>query len=299
MKQTELHKLIQNYAATGIIDDALIPYYDQHGRWRGDTIMWKPPIGPSILKMISASILSESRRVIYDKMGPVLRTSFYWTGTNPLTLVYSEIHGSLVVTSNASVHGTNLRRVGGHLMAKTKRRIYLPQLREVGGSFKALKGFLLLAPRLRVVGRNLLIAGYVPPLLESVGGIFSAYWTFGFDSSRLRHVGGSLILHKAETVILAALESIGGGFLLGDHTRSLHAPQLHTIGGDFLATSVTKLRAPRLLCVGGDMDTLSAKGYYHPSIKVGGSWTTYPGAIEDWVARDAARRALKCKPFFL
>jgi len=299
MNQTELHKLIQKYAATGIIDDALIPYYDQHGRWRGDTIKWMIPIGRSIRKMIRASILPESRRVMYDKMGPILRTSFHWTGNNPLTIVYSEIHGSLVVASNASVHGVNLRRVGGHLIAQTNRRIYLPQLREVNGSFKALKGFLLRAPRLRVVGRNLLLAGYVPPLLESVGGIFCAYWTFDFESSRLRHVGGSLILHKAGTVILAALESIGGGFLLGDHTRSLHTPQLHTIGGDFLATSVTKLRAPRLLCVGGDMDTLSAQGYYHPSIKVGGTWTTYPGAIQDWEQRLAVMKVLKREPFYL
>ena len=213
MKQTELHKHIQKFAATGIIDDALIPYYDQHGRWRGDTIKWMIPIGRSIRKMIRASILPESRRVMYDKMGPVLRTSFYWTGTNPLTLVYSEIHGSLVVTSHASVHGVNLRRVGGHLIAQTNRRIYLPQLREVNGSFKALKGFLLRAPRLRVVGRNLILAGYVPPLLESVGGIFCSYWTFGFESSRLRHVGGSLILNKP-WIVPQSMETISPFFSL-------------------------------------------------------------------------------------
>jgi hypothetical protein len=38
MKQIEILCHVQRYAATGIIDDSLIPCYDQDGHWRGGSL---------------------------------------------------------------------------------------------------------------------------------------------------------------------------------------------------------------------------------------------------------------------
>lgn len=292
MKQEELLHHIQNYAITGIIDDGLVPYYDQFGQWRGDSINWTAPL-PSAHKQISKSVLPESRRTTLSRSGTVLLTSFYWRGDSPATIIHCEIKGSLVVTDNASVHAANLRRVGGHLVIHSNHRIYLPLLQFVGGNFEAMKGFLLRAPRLREVGGDMMVVGHVPPRLETVGGRLGAYWLFEFESPRLRHVGGALVAPKSEVVLTPLLETIGGGLLQGNRAHRLHAPSLRTVGGDFLAASVTDMRVPRLRIIGGDMDTRGAQGYYHPAVRVEGEWTTCPGAVEDWTKRLAARLAIR------
>ena len=293
MKSKELFPHIQNFAATGIIDDALIPCYDQDGRWRGYGIRKADPDQHPALQKIGKSILPESRRTRTSRLGTVLLTSFHCCNKNPLTLCYCEIQGDLAVSGNVSIHGANLRHIGGHFLADTDHRIYFPQLTTVGGNFEAVKGFKLMAHRLREVGGNLVVAGHIPPRIESVGGRLGVYWIFTLQADHLRRVGGALLAPKAEAVVVPVLESIGGGFLLNHMTRKVQAPCLRSVGGDFLAETVTDMRVPRLRAVGGDLDSRSAKGYYHPEVRVAGEWTICPGAMEDWAKRLAARLAIR------
>lgn len=293
MTKIELHHHIQQYSKTRKIDDALLPCFDQNGRWQGESACKADPALYSALKKLNKAVLPVSRRTIRSRFGTVLRTSLHWSGDNPLTLTYCAIEGSLTVIGNASVHAANLRHIGGSFFGHTGHRIYLPQLTTVAGSFEVGKGFLLTANRLRDVGGDLVVVGRIPPRIRSVGGRLGAYWVFDLRADQLLRIGGALVAPKAEVVVVPKLESIGGGLLLGHRARRLHAPLLRSVGGDLLAASVTDMRAPRLRDIGGDMDTRAALGYYHPHVRVGGDWTICPTALADWTRREAARRAIR------
>lgn len=226
-------------------------------------------------------------------MGPVLLTSWYTASDVEVRLEYAEIRGSLIACGDKPVLAAALRYIGGHCSTTNTRRIDMPNLVHVGGNLEAASSFRLQAPRLRTVGGRLKITGTIPPLLESVGRSLSTFWGFDFCAPKLKHVGGILIPHKAELVDVPVLEAIGGGLLLANTNRRINAPMLRSIGGDFLASSTTNLRAPKLRTIAGDMDTRAAKHYYHPDIRVGGQWTICPGAVDDWLIREAARQAIR------
>jgi hypothetical protein len=295
MQQHEILKHIQHYVSKGIIHDALIPFFDQDGKWRGDEIKWQPSDLARESVRMRESFLPSSRRTRTTRSGTVLRTTFYRQGNESVMIKYYSIEGSLIVNGNAVIHAANLHHLGGHLITQSNARIYIPNLVSVRGNFEAMKGFLLKAPRLREVGGDMMVTGYVPPKLESVGGRLGVYWVFELNFTRLQLVGGSLMAPKAEVIIAPLLETIGGSFLANNSTRKVHTPKLRSIGGDFLIGSVTDLRAWLLRTIGGDMDTRCAKGYYHPAIRVGGQWTICPGSVEDWLMRAKVREVIRTK----
>jgi len=148
---------------------------------------------------------------------------------------------------------------------------------------------------LRRVGGNVLISGNVLPKLETVGGRYGIRWAFFFHSPKLTHVGGGLVPHKATDIIAPELETVGGDLLTTHPAKKIHAPKLKSVGGSFQAGSVVELHVPLLRSVGGNMDTQSVEGFYTSYIHVGGEWIAYPGALEDWQRRYAARMAMRCE----
>jgi len=292
-------KHIEKYLATGVVPDALIPYYDQHGKWFGAPGIWFHTKRCARLDAITSSHLSESRRSYRDRSGIVLRTSYIWRGNTNIHLNYSKINGSLNVKGNGMIHAPWLREIGGSLISTTSQRVCLPNLRKVDGYFEVMRTFDLLVPRLHHVGGRAKILGLIPPSLATVGKSLGVYWCFRAESDRLKCVGDYLALTKAETVKLSDLQTIGGSFLLTVQTQVIHTPRLQSIGGDFLAESVHDLHAPVLRSVGGNLDSTSARGFYHPRINVGGTWAICPGDAEDWWRRDAARKLMKGKTIML
>jgi len=290
---------IENYTTTGVIHDALIPYFDQHGKWIGAPGIRSCAKSSRHLDRIKSSYLSASRRTSRDRAGTILRTSFVWRGSKSVHLTHSGIQGSLIVEGNANIHAAGLRHVYGSLISSTDKRVYLPNLRTVGGHFEFMHTFGLHVPRLHHVGGRAKMLGLLPPSLATIGKSLGVYWCFEAESDRLQNVGGSLVLTNAVIIHFPELVAIGGSFLLTFKTHVIHALKLESIGGDFLSKSAHEIRTPALRSVGGNMDTTSAKRYYHPRIKVSGEWTTFPGDVEDWTHRDAARRAMKQKPFWL
>jgi hypothetical protein len=293
MKRHQLIQYIRQFATTGIIHDAIIPFFDQNGRWRGDTVSWKEQAPTALQSLIKNAHLPESRRSTISRMGPVLMTSWVAEEQEAVTVKYAEIRGSFIAYSRKPVSALGLRYIGGHLSTTTDMRIDVPNLVHVGGNCEVSSSFKLVAPRMRTVGGRLKVSGDLPPRLESVGGSLSTFWLFDFHAPHLKHVGGTLIPHKAETVDVPVLETIGGGFLACETTKRINAPKLCAIGDDFLASHTSDIRAHRLRDVGGDMDTYSAKQFYHPAIRVGGSWTCDPVAVHDWVIREKARQAMR------
>lgn len=290
---------IEKYLATGIIPDALIPYYDQHGRWLGAPFVWFHIKRNPHLKRIATSYLPTPRRTWRDRSGTILRTSYTWRGEKNVCMIYSKINGSLIVDGNPMIDAPWLRVVGGSLIVTTSRRVCMPNLREVNGRFEVMQTFDLLVPRLHHIGGRAKMLGCIPPMLRTVGGSLGVYWSFEAKSERLKCVGDYLVLTKAATVKLSELESIGGSFLLTSLTHVIHTPRLHSVGGDFLAESAHDLRAPALRHVGGNLDTTSARGFFHPRINVEGAWAICPGDAEYWYRRDAARKAMKGRDILL
>ena len=290
---------IESFAKSGEIHDDLLPFYDQDGKWCGGPWIWIRDKLIPYYELIKSSCLSSSRRTKRGRYGTVLRTSFIWRGDGKIDLNYTTIEGAFIVEGNASIHACNLRHVAGSFCSTTTKKVYLPNLVEVGRHYEMMHSFSVYAPRLRRVGGRLKTIGKIPPRLESTGESLALFWSFNAESKSLRHVGGYLILAKAEEVRFPKLESIGGRFLPSPLTLKIDAPRLAHIGGDFLASSAIKIITPALCYVGGSMDTMNAKYFYNPKIKVGGTWTTYPGAVEDWARRDAARRAMKQKQIWI
>ena len=290
---------METYLATGVIHDDLVPYYDQNGKWFGAPIIWFHTRRLSHLDRIKSSYLPVSRRTCRDRSGTILCTTFIWSSNKSVRLNYSRINGSLLVESNATIHAACLREVRGNLMSTTNRRVDLPNLRSVDGNFVFVQTFELHVPRLHHVGGRAKMLGSLPPRLTTVGRSLGLYWAFEAESDHLKSVGDYFALTKAEVVNFPQLETIGGSFLTTLKTHVIHVHTLRYVGGDFLADATHDLRAPALRIVGGNLDTTSAKEFYHPRIKVSGTWTTYPGDIEDWHRRDAARRALKSRDILL
>lgn len=299
LNKQDLIKHIENYAATGLIHDELIPYYDQDGKWRGNPIVNFYTKAMPCLKIIKSSHLPPSRRTSKETHGTRLRTSFVWKGGGNVCMTYSEISGNMIVEGNANIHASCLRYVRGSMYSSTTEKVYLPSLHSVGLNFHFMKTFELKIPRLRHIAGSAQILGQFPPRLETVGRSLGVYWCFRAQSACLRHVGGYLILTKAEALRLPALTTIEGGLLLTLLVKSIDVPKLESIRGDFLAPCAEHIRARTLRSIGGSVDTRSAKGFYTPRIQVGGEWITYPGDVEDWHRREAARRALKQSDIFL
>lgn len=299
MNQDYILHLIQHYASTGIIHNALVPFYDQHGRWRGGATRWKCASSQPLLAKIKSSLLPSWRRTRKRRSGITLRTSFYWTGAEPVRLRYGCIKGSFIVNSNVMIDAVSLRHVGGHFITNSDQRIHLPRLASVAGNFEAMQSFHVAAPRLRGVGGNVMLVGQLPPSLETVAGRLGIYWTSSVDAQLLRHVGGCLVISKANEARFPLLETVNGGLLMTHPGKKMYVPALKIVGGDFLAGEVTDIRAPRLEAVKGHLDTSFAMEFYHPRIKVGGDWTVRPGAVENWVLRSAARLAMRGLPLFL
>lgn len=301
MQEYEILKHIRKYHSSGVIHDALIPFFDQDGRWRGDQIRWQTDKLPPLLKGMREVFLPSSRRTRKCRSGTVLTTSFYWQGSETIQTTYCGVDGSFVVDGNAIILAANLRHIGGHFISKTAERVDVPILTTVGGRVNLMRTFLLKAPRLRHVGGNVMIAGYMPPLLETVGGRLEVSWSFDFHAPKLKSIGGCFVPHKCTELIVPSLETVGCAFLVTHAAKKIHAPKLRFVGGDFIAGLVGQIRAPLLRNVSGNLDSHSAKEFFHPGLDVGGVWLIFPGAEEEWEKRNAARLLIRGKsaPIFL
>ena len=124
---------INKYVTTGIIDDSIIELYDQNGNWRGNTILRRNHAFDEIEGVMRKSYLPESRRVVHNKTGSYLRTSYVCNDGNLVRIDHAEILGSLIVFNNEPIEAPFLLRVHGNIVANTWDKIELPLLETVGG----------------------------------------------------------------------------------------------------------------------------------------------------------------------
>lgn len=296
LTESELRDLTQQFVRKRVIDDALVPYFDQRGKWIGDRIAWPYHVWFSGKLAMQGAWLEHSRRVRRCRAGTVLRTSYVWTTRSPLMIRFAEVEGSLLMSSNTCLDAPHLRRLGGHLSTATKDRIHLPVLTDVGGNFDAPASADVDASQLARVGGRVRVYRRAPPGLVTVMGDYQIRWSYDIEAPHLVHVGGSIHPHKCTSIRAPKLECVGADLLTGITTSMLHLPCLRTVGGDWLAGAVREIHAPLLRSVGGTLDTRSASEYYHSSIRCGTQWHCHPDAKHSWLLREAIKNALRVDP---
>jgi len=296
LTESELRDLTQQFVSKRVIDDALVPYFDQRGKWIGDRIGWPYHVWFSAKMSMQGSWLEHSRRVRKCRAGTVLRTSYVWTSRAPLRVNFAGVEGSLLILSNTGLEAPHLRHLGGHLSTSTKDRIYLPVLTDVGGDFDVPACADLVANQLTTVGGRVRVYRWALPGLVTVMGDYQIRWSFDIDAPHLVHVGGSIHPHKCTSIHAPKLEFVDADLLTGKTTSMLRLPRLRSVGGDLLAGSAREIYAPLLRSVGGTLDTQNASEYYHPSILCGSSWRCHPDAKHSWLLRQAIKNALSADP---
>jgi hypothetical protein len=293
MNEQNLLQLTEKYHSTGIIDDGLISYFTQNGRWVGDKIGWTYSTYVTALNRMKRAYLPHGRRTSRCRAGTRLLTSFVWRDPSSVYLPYIDVIGSVFVPARAVIRAPWLRTVGIHFVTHTNHSITLPSLVRVDGNFETIQSCNLDAPSLRSIGGNCRVFGNSPPSLEEVGGGYSVMWSFCFSSPTLEVVGGTLDLHKSNHVDLPKIRLIGRSLVASDQAKVIRIPALETVGGDLFASGAELISARSLRSVGGRIDSTSAKDFWNPNIACGGEWFMYSDDVKRWEQRKRVRIALK------
>lgn len=273
MKQSEILIAAQHFSRTGEIQDKLIPYFDQNGRWHGDRRRWRKSIFKTVRRRMRRALLLSDRRISNGHGKPVLFTSAVVSTKTPVEIPWREVMGSMKIKSAVSVAAPLLRKVGGHLHT-TSPEVHLSGLRIVKGGFDALSAWNLQIPQHQSVGGSLQVIDFNAPSLESVGNCLFMRWTQHAYTPSLRSVGGSLCATDA-TFFAAPCLKVVGRRLEADVAVVFRASRLRTVGMSLEATSATVFVAPFLGYVGGDLIASAAIHLHNPSIKVCGEWRTH------------------------
>ncbi len=296
MKNTIL-TAIAHYARTGEIQDALIPYFRQSGRWVGDCRNWEKSTYRMASSIMHSAVLPESRRTALNDHGkPILRTSFHWRKRRDVEIPWFEINGSIKIKSLEKISAPNLRSVGGYIYSCTDSKACFPKLLRVGGDLDFQGTHKLHAPQLAEVEGSLLVIECDLPNLEMVGNRFWGIWTGPLFVPKLRSVGGSFEIGMAESVIAPALEWVCFDIVITHLTTTFVANKLVEVGGSLHAGSATFFRAAALQHVGDALYTNSAPDFYRPEFEDLAHCEMHPDAERLWKMRAAVSKLMGDQP---
>jgi len=278
MKESEILKAAELFSRTGEIQDKLIPYFDQNGRWHGDRRNWRKSIFKTMRRHMKAALLPSERRTKLNGHGkPILLTSFVVNTKSPVGIPWHRVIGSIKIKSAVSIAAPILREVGGHFHTTTSLAVHLPRLRVVKGDFDAPWTWHLQIPQLQTVGGSLQVIDFNAPSLESVGNRLCMRWTQHACAPSLKSVGGNLFADDASFFAALCLQVVGRR-LEADLAVIFRASKLQTVGLSLLATSAIHFVAPVLGYIGGDLIASVAIHFHNPGIKVRGKWSSHPKA---------------------
>jgi len=297
LKISNIIRHIRHYEKTGRISNALVPYFNQHGKWCEELIPPLPDKGARASHEIPHSLmrqitLPKERRFTGGMKRPVLRTSFITKNDKVVNIPYAEIRGSLLAKGRGCIDAESLKYVGGDFSTHTSRTVHIPNLLTVDGDFEVTRSFKLTATRLRDVGGSVYLIGSLPPNLMVIGGRGIIQKAICTGDNILRYVGKSLYLIDMEKVHLPKLKSVGQDMVMAKANR-IEARKLCKVGGLLQAGAAEIMLMPSLRYVGGDLDSRSAEEFFHPLLEVRGRWMQAPGAREFWVRRMHALSVLR------
>ena len=297
INEEQIIHAIRHFARTKEIQDSLVPFFRQSGRWVGDCRNWTKSTYRMASSVMHQAFLPECRRAAINTQGePILRTSFHWMKRRPVEIPWCEVNGSIKVRSLEAIYAGNLRTVGGYIYSCTDASVRLPNLLTVGGDFDFQKTLDLHAPVLTQVGGSVMVNECDLPNLTIVGNRLSGFWTETLHLPKLLQVGGSLEIGGAASVIAPSLTWVCYDLNLGYFTTRFSANRLVEVGGSIDARSAILFRAADLKHVGDTLDTSSAQDFYKPEFEDLALWAAHPDAERRWVMREAVRQLMRDLP---
>ncbi len=287
---------IEHFARTGEIQDALIPYFKQGGRWAGDCRSWTKSTYRTVSSIMHSAVLPEGRRTAVNDHGEtILLTSFHWKKRRDVEIRWFEVRGSIRIRSLEAVSAPNLRTVDGYIYSCTDDKVGFPSLVSVGGDLDFQTTSNLHVPELTSVGGSLMVVGCDLPCLENVGNRLWGYWPGPLHLPKLRSVGGSFEIEGAVRVIAPALEWICYDLTL-IFTTVFCANKLAEVGGSLDARSARVFQAAALRDVGDSLNTESAPDFYRADFEDLAFWEMHPDAQRRWRLRGAVRAQMRDMP---
>ena len=284
---------INQYARSGEIQDVLVPFFRQTGRWVGDCRNWTKSTYRMASSIMHGAVLPENRRTAVNELGePVLLTSFVWRKRRDVEIRWFEVRGSIRIRSLEAVSAPNLRTIDGYIYSCTDDKVGFPSLVSVGGDLDFQTTSNLHVPKLTSVGGSLMVVGCDLPCLENVGNRLWGYWPGPLHLPKLRSVGGSFEIEGAEKVIAPALEWVCYDLSLL-FTTVFCANSLAEVGGSLDARSARTFHAAALRSVGDSLNTEAAPDFYRHDFEELVQWDMHPDAKSRWERREAVKRAMR------
>jgi hypothetical protein len=297
MTEKTILTFIDHFARTGEIQDALVPYFKQGGRWVGDCSNWTKSTYKTASSIMHSAVLPEGRRTAVNDHGEaILLTSFHWKKRRDVEIRWFEVRGSIRIRSLESVSAPNLKTVDGYFYSCTDANVSLPNLVSVGGDFDFQGTLRLHVPKLTSVGGSLMVIECDLPCLETVGNRLWGYWNGTLYVPKLRSVGGSFEIEGAESVIAPSLEWVCFDLSLSFVTTEFRANNLVEVGGSLDARSARIFHAASLKFVGDNLNTEAAPDFYRPDFDDSLFWEMHPDAKFRWQMREAVRKRMRDLP---
>jgi len=297
MTEQTIINSIEHFERTGEIQDVIVPFFRQDGKWVGDRRNWSNSTYKMASSILHRSVLPEGRRTAVNAQGdPILLTSFHWKKRRDVEIPWFEVRGSIRIRSLEAFSAKYRRTVGGYIYSCADKHVIFPNLLHVGGDFEHRGTHKIHVPNLTEVGGSLLVSKCDLPNLKIVGKRFSGYWTGTLNLPNLRLVGGSMEIKKAAIVIAPELQWVFQDLYLSDNTAVFCANKLVEVGGSIEAGSVIIFRAASLAHVYDTIDTGSAMDFYRPHFEDSVDWNMHPDAKRRWQIREAVRQQMRDLP---
>lgn len=246
------------FRSTGEIQDPLLVFFDQDGKWTNDphppTISWNSTLPKQIIPKERLVRTCENGRKI-------LLSSFRSLSKKPIKLDYHHVMGNIEVWWTLGFHAPNLITVDGRMLIESARVIHVPCLEQIKSYILASSVRIFDVPNLETI-EGYLVAGsadvFHAPKLERVGSRVEAHTSAIFHAPRLR-TAGRMDLMATANLCVPDLETVQD--LLADSVTIFDAPKLVTVSGELKAQRATIFHAPNLRTVGSDLDAGSAVNF--------------------------------------
>jgi len=123
---------IEKFNSSGEIDQAILPGFDQTGKWVG---VWQNPYTKAFEEKLRDYTLPEHRRISINGKGEtVLNTSYIeTTGSNSIKLSFAHIKGIINLPKTKEFFAPNLQSVGGSVLLGHCKKCDISRLKIVLG----------------------------------------------------------------------------------------------------------------------------------------------------------------------
>jgi len=236
-------KAFEVFESTGEIQDALLVYFDQHGKWvdfpyftvcSDDSLLAQQTIPPGRL----VRTLEDGRKI--------LLSSFRESSEELIEIDYHHVIGEVDILSTKEFRAPNLVTVDGGMSIDTPKVIHLPSLEKVNCGFDVKTATIFDLPNLKRIDGYLTVNAadiiYVPKLVTVMREL-EAVCARTFHAPRLRRVG-PLNLNTAAIIHLPNLKTAGP--IEVDYATMFDAPKLEIVYGQIDAMNTIFFHAPLL-----------------------------------------------------